>query len=676
VTKTLVSLGQKPLKRNEKMKRKGLYLGFAVVWMWLSASLPVTAGEKQTTTAYSLGEVVVTADRPGGEVVRTVEITAADIEKRHALTLAKALELLPGVDVRRGGEGVPRVNIRGFRSRHTILLLNGIPINSAYDSQFDPNMISTENIAKIKVSYGGHSVLYGQGGLAGVINIITKQGTQGFGGDVSGEMDEHGNHYTKLNVAGGNDKVSFFGGINNYDSDGFHVSDNFDATSLQDGGKRKNSDNERLSLFGNLVYQMNDEVEIGLTLERTTGEYGTPPSVVDDKSDPFYKNPRYDRTEDFETVSGQVSMSYDPKGIFGFRGWVFANQNEQENARYDDDTYSTITRRNTYTSNDETKIKGAAFQTSADFGASGMAVLSLSTENSDYTSDLRRVEKNNDPPTAYYYDHGLDMYSAALEYNVRLFSKMGAVAGYSHHWQTKDIGSDVDKGSYMGGVSYDLTDTTTVRASYARKVRFPDIKQLYDPTSGNLDLVPEESKNYEAGITQRLFGDVTLDLAVFKNDVEQYIEKNDATDLYENYESYDFKGIEVYLFTPFLTTGTIGLGYSYLDTKDKSPGAQRDELQYRPEHKFTVDVGYTWDFGLSAHADLLHTADQYHYSDTFEKGKLKDYTVINVKLEQKVYKDTLSVFFGVNNLTDENYEESYGLPQAGRTGYAGLRMRF
>ncbi len=134
---------------------------------------------------------------------------AEDIEKRHALTLAKALELLPGVDIRRGGEGVPRVNIRGFRSRHTILLLNGIPLNSTYDSQFDPHMISTENIAKIKVSYGGHSVLYGQGGLAGVINIITKQGTTGLGGDVSAEMDEHGNHYTKFNVGGGSDTVRF-----------------------------------------------------------------------------------------------------------------------------------------------------------------------------------------------------------------------------------------------------------------------------------------------------------------------------------------------------------------------------------------------------------------------------------------------------------------------------------
>ncbi len=37
---------------------------------------------------------------------------------------------------------------------------------------------------------------------------------------------------------------------------------------------------------------------------------------------------------------------------------VFANRNEQENARYDDDTYSTMTKKNTYRSNDETEIKG------------------------------------------------------------------------------------------------------------------------------------------------------------------------------------------------------------------------------------------------------------------------------------------------------------------------------
>jgi len=55
---------------------------------------------------------------------------------------------------------------------------------------------------------------------------------------------------------------------------------------------------------------------------------------------------------------------------------------------------------------------------------------------------------------------------------------------------------------------------------------------------------------------------------------------------------------------------------------------------------------------------------------------MQTFSIRHIKLEQRVYKDTVYVYFGVDNLTDENYEESYGLPQAGRTGYAGLRMTF
>ncbi|KPK21400.1 MAG: TonB-dependent receptor, partial [Nitrospira bacterium SG8_3] len=129
---------------------------------------------------YTLGEVVVTAERHLVESVGTVrEITAKDIEAKGARTLGEALELLPGVDIRTGAEGVPRVDLRGFRSRHVLLLLNGIPLNSTFDGQFDPSIIPVESIARIKVSYGSNSVLYGQGGLGGVINIITKKGTEG-----------------------------------------------------------------------------------------------------------------------------------------------------------------------------------------------------------------------------------------------------------------------------------------------------------------------------------------------------------------------------------------------------------------------------------------------------------------------------------------------------------------
>ena len=78
------------------------------------------------------------------QVGTTRRVTRADIEARNARTLDEALRLLPGVYVRTGGDGTPRIDVRGFRSRHVLLLINGVQVNSTVDGQFDPARISTE----------------------------------------------------------------------------------------------------------------------------------------------------------------------------------------------------------------------------------------------------------------------------------------------------------------------------------------------------------------------------------------------------------------------------------------------------------------------------------------------------------------------------------------------------
>lgn len=173
---------------------KGLIrmLVFLVIGTWLGfAHNGFSETATQQTATYTLGEIVVSGERAGVESIGTVrEITADDITRRRVQTLDQALELLPGLDIRTGTDGVARVDLRGFRSRHVQLLLNGIPFNSTFDGQFDPSIIPVENIAKIKVSYGTHSVLYGQGGLGGVINVITKKGTEGLQGSAKLETGQ------------------------------------------------------------------------------------------------------------------------------------------------------------------------------------------------------------------------------------------------------------------------------------------------------------------------------------------------------------------------------------------------------------------------------------------------------------------------------------------------------
>ena len=128
-------------------------------------------GDGQTAPNFSVS--VTEALELVEEVGTTRRITPADIEARNARTLDEALRLLPGIYVRNGGDGTPRVDVRGFRSRHVLLLINGVPANSTADGQFDPARISTDAIREIKVSYGSSSVLYGDNALAAVIEITT-----------------------------------------------------------------------------------------------------------------------------------------------------------------------------------------------------------------------------------------------------------------------------------------------------------------------------------------------------------------------------------------------------------------------------------------------------------------------------------------------------------------------
>ncbi len=160
--------------------------------------------------------------------------------------------------------------------------------------------------------------------------------------------------------------------------------------------------------------------------------------------------------------------------------------------------------------------------------------------------------------------------------------------------------------------------------------------------------------------------------------MRDYIEKNDSTNLYENNQKYRFKGIEVSLENHLIEALYLKVGYTYMETKDLSAGTEVDQLQYRPRDKVTFEARYRFPFGLSAYTDMLYVGNQYYYSkkSPLLKEKLDDFTLFNVKLEQALFNNRLSLYLGANNLFDQIYEESYGFPQAGRTVYGGVEVRF
>ena len=192
------------------------------------------------------------------EVGTTRRIGRAEIEARNARTLDEALRLIPGIYVRTGGDGTPRIDVRGFRSRQVLLLINGVLVNSTADGQFDPARISTNAIREIKVSYGSSSVLYGDNAMAAVIEITTVDDKMDTAVDVSaGTADQRGVGGRYARTLG---RWSLMGTATGYTADAFRLPGSFVRTTLEDGGRRQNSDRDRVDVRGAVGYRRSSTI--------------------------------------------------------------------------------------------------------------------------------------------------------------------------------------------------------------------------------------------------------------------------------------------------------------------------------------------------------------------------------------------------------------------------------
>ena len=237
-------------------------------------------GDASVGNAPAVSSAGFTSGRIVEQVGTVEEVTAEQIERVGARTLDEAIRLMPGVHVRNGGDGVPRIDIRGMRTRNIIILVDGVPQNGTYDGQFDPRAIPVENIARIKVTRGGSSVLYGPGGNAAVIDIITKAAGPGLQATGDAMVGFGQQKDARVTASYGGDAVSTFISASIYEQDQFHLSDDFAFTTLQPNDARVNSDREDRAIYGNTQIKVNEDIQWGFSINYREGEYGKPPSTV------------------------------------------------------------------------------------------------------------------------------------------------------------------------------------------------------------------------------------------------------------------------------------------------------------------------------------------------------------------------------------------------------------
>ncbi len=128
-----------------------------------------------------LNKMVVTATRTPKlleDSPVSVTVVSGDALRQVAqTTLARALDFIPGVVVKRSTKDGYNVFMQGFDGDRVLVLVDGRRLIAPTGASVDLDQISVANIERIEIVRGAGSVLYGSSAMGGVINIITRKGT-------------------------------------------------------------------------------------------------------------------------------------------------------------------------------------------------------------------------------------------------------------------------------------------------------------------------------------------------------------------------------------------------------------------------------------------------------------------------------------------------------------------
>jgi len=154
-------------------------------WMGFSLLLMLVSGgaHAQTTDTGKLSEGLIysvnrTPERPF-ETSRAVEvITREEIWRKNATTLTDILDEEAGFLKYRTSNSAASPVLRGMVGRQVLVLIDGVKVNNALSGD-TPNLdlVDISQIERIEIVRGVVSVL-GTEALGGVINIITRKGTE------------------------------------------------------------------------------------------------------------------------------------------------------------------------------------------------------------------------------------------------------------------------------------------------------------------------------------------------------------------------------------------------------------------------------------------------------------------------------------------------------------------
>lgn len=461
----------------------------------LREEVTVVSGSRQEELRESLNTKV--------EVLTSNEIRSTGYE-----TVGEALREVPGVLTRRGSETTPPTGeqVQGIDSRQVLVLLDGQPLSGARGIKSGILNLDRQQIGQlesIEVVKGASSALYGSDAIGGVINLRTVEQTKPFSASASVSGGSFGAFDGRGAVGFVKNRLSGFFNYGRHKNNGFDL---FPSDFATDG-----SGYHRDDLYGKLKYQFTDNFSIlafgnsywNNAKGRVTGEptnfqdlgrqvidvddssqnYGvTADWAVDDKTALQFRG-YYSRFDEIYRAKGWVTGRAEPDGNLFERFGKF------------DVTFSRV-------------IGSRHFlQAGAEFA------------RNEY-SGLFRLQN----------DRGEESRQVVwLQDKLNLLARLTLTIGarYDHH---SEFGNAL---SPKIGLNYRLNDWASLRASWGRGFRAPDLGQtrysFRNPlfgyqVLGNEYLAPEHSGSWQVGGEFNAFKRrARFGVNFFRNDVRNLI---------------------------------------------------------------------------------------------------------------------------------------------------------
>ena len=575
----------------------------------LSVILALSAYSAHALAQDSAPDVVTSAARTSQAVTdalnSTTLISRADIESATVSDVASLLRQQVGVSIRQNGTqgSVTGVAIRGGEPRHTLVLIDGVPLSSLSSGQAAIEQIPLSLIDRIEVVRGNVSALYGSQATGGLVQIFTRKLISGSQADVRLAIGDKGQKQASVQMSTGNDQVQLTAGIAHEQVKAVSAR-NSPSVNPDLDGYRNNSGNISVR------FTPNERNEFGARFFQSNGRY-----EYDDNSKtatPYTKN----KVEQLSAYSNNQLTDE----------WNSQFKVSEMTDRSNDSVWGVY----------QTKTQDVSWQNQ------------LTTQYGTGITGISYTKQKLNSDTAYDKTQRTTK-SAWLGYNLDK---------NRHHLQLNGRFDDVsDVGRYTTGAinyGFDVTSAWRVFAGYSNGFTTPSFSDLFYPGSENPNLKPEKATYMQVGAqyVQKNYGTRVTYFESRYKDKLVWVTTNLLTydGQMRNVDRAKAQGVELHGW--YNNAGwNVDAGVTYQDVKDRTTGAW---LVRQPRVLANLSVGKTWN-QWQAQADWNV---QSHMKDSGGKT-VSGFGVLNTSLFYSPRKD-LKLGLTVGNVFDRKYQPIAG----------------